>query len=74
MAKPIEQLDAITLNHVRESLIKAQANGFDFVGMYDDEVAGDIISFDQTFEGWEVEKLALYVCEVRESLSRRTTQ
>ena len=63
-----QTLDQSTLNCVRESLANAAANGFNFVGFSDAEVAADIIAHDDTFEEWSRESLTVYVRAVRLSL------
>ena len=70
----IPTLDESILNDVREALTNAALNGYELVGMNDEQVADDLIMYNSQFETWEIADLIPYVTEVRESLSPRTTQ
>lgn len=71
--KNANALDQSTLNCVREGLVAASVNGYDFTGHTDNEVAGDMIAYDDTFSGWTCEALEAYVKAVRESLGTNGT-
>lgn len=66
-------LDQSVLNCVREALGNALNNGHDFAGHTDNEVAGDIIAYDDTFSLWTCEQLEPYVTAVRQSLGTNGT-
>lgn len=71
--KNANALDQSTLKCIREGLANASVNGHDFVGHTDDEVAGDIIAYDDDFAGWKIEALTPYVTAVRQSLGTNGT-
>lgn len=67
------QLDQSTLNCIRQDLANAAANGHDFLGHTDAEVAGDMIAYEDTFSEWTVKALTPYITAVRQSLGTNGT-
>lgn len=60
-----QTLDASTLACVKRDLHDAASNGYNFENWTDEEIAGDIIAYDDTFEDWTVKDLMPYVKEAR---------
>lgn len=57
------QFDQSTLNCVKNSLATALENGYSFEGYTTEDIAGDLIAYDDTFGIWSVEALTPYVSE-----------
>lgn len=65
-----QALDESTVKCVMADLLSAESNDHSFDGWTNEDIAGDIIAYDDDFgKGWTPDQLAPYVAEARKRIA-----